>query len=112
MKKFAGIVISLLTIILVVAGNDFGLAPFLDINSILLVIGISIGYAVAIKDGESILQRFGQGAVHGGNIGFLIGFVLTLGSVNNLEALGPALAFCVLTLLYGRIIKMICDHFE
>ena len=112
MKKFAGIVISLLTIILLVAGNDFGLAPFLDINSILLVIGISIGYAVGVKDGESILKRFGQGAVHGGNIGFLIGFVLTLGSVNNLEALGPALAICVLTLLYGRIIKMICDHFE
>lgn len=111
MKKIAGIIISLLTIILV-AGNGFGLDPFLDLTSILLVLGITIGYAVGFNDGEAIVKRLGQGAVHAGNIGFLIGFVLSLQRVNNLEALGPALAICVLTLLYGRIIKMVCDYIE
>ena len=112
MKKIAGIIISLLTIILVTVLNDFGLDAFLSTDSFLFVMGISIGFAVGGKDGETILKRFGQGAVHGGNIGFLLGLILTLGSVDNLEELGPALAFCVLTLLYGWIIKMICDHFE
>lgn len=111
-RELAGVTIALVTMALVILMAGFGFSPFLDSISFILVLGVAAGYALGAKDGENIIGRFGDGAVHAGYIGFLIGLVLSLGQVSELSELGVPLAICFLTVLYSRIVKFICCYFE
>ena len=111
-RELAGITIALATLALVVLMAGFGFWPFIYFPPFMLVLGVAAGYALGAKDGENIIVRFGDGAVHAGYIGFLIGLVLSLGQVSELSELGGPLAICLLTVLYSRIVKFICCHFE
>jgi len=111
-RQLAGITIALASLALVVIAAGFGFGPFIFIDSFILVLGVAAGYALGAKDGENIIVRFGDGAVHAGYIGFLIGLVLSLYQVSEISQLGGPLALCFLTLLYSRIVKLICCHFE
>ena len=111
-RQLAGITIALVSLALVIIAAGFGFGPFIFIDSFILVLGVAAGYALGAKDGENIIVRFGDGAVHAGYIGFLIGLVLSLGQVSELSELGGPLAICFLTVLYSRIVKFICCHFE
>ena len=111
-RELAGIIIALVTMALVILMAGFGFSPFADAISFILVLGIAAGYALGTKDNENIVSRFGDGAVHAGYIGFLIGLVLSLGQVSELSELGGPLAICFLTVLYSRVLKFICCYFE
>ena len=111
-RQLAGITIALASLALVVIAAGFGFWPFIYWPPFILVLGVAAGYALGAKDGENIIARFGDGAVHAGYIGFLIGLILSLGQVSEISQLGGPLALCFLTLLYSRIVKLICCHFE
>lgn len=67
--ELAGIIIALVTMTLVVLMAGFEFSPFVDAISFILVLGVSAGYALGPKDGETIISRFIDGAVHAGYIG-------------------------------------------
>ena len=93
------------------------LRAFLDVPSILVVIGPVIasisakhgleGFKELFREGENqskILHTMGVTAILAGAIGAMIGSVIILGSLSDKSALGPAFAIALLTLLYGLLI--------
>ena len=63
-----------------------------------------------MNNDESFIQKFGDGAVRAGWLGFIIGIVAIFGSDTfangDLPMLGAAMAVCSLTVLYGYFIKI------
>ena len=66
-----------LAIIVVVVVSAFNAArdigPAIDLLAFLFVMGIAIGHMLGSKDGDNRAIRFGDGAVRGGWLGFLVG---------------------------------------
>lgn len=56
------------------------------------------------RDGQDILKAIGDAAPAFGMIGTLIGLVIMLTNMEDVKALGPAMAVAILTTLYGAII--------
>jgi len=56
------------------------------------------------KDGQDILKAVGDAAPAFGMIGTLIGLVIMLANMEDVKALGPAMAVAILTTLYGALI--------
>ena len=87
-----------------------GLDQYVDLNSFIVVAGIALLFALGVKNDESFIQKFGNGAVRAGWLGSIIGIVGIFESDifanGDLPMLGAAMAVCSLTVLYGYFIKL------
>ena len=116
--------------LLVAAGMMLGgpLTSFVDIPSVLMVVGITVGStfwsspmsdirlaaAKSLGSGplteedahraHAVLQHAANVAVAGGTIGTVIGLVQMLQNLDDPSAIGPAMAVALLTLLYGLLL--------
>lgn len=105
------------------------LPTFVDPPSILIVVGVVCGGAlasfspgkisIALKDGFSgegvessqalhssaVFFRLSELSVAGGIVGTLLGLVMMLQQMDDPTAIGPAMAVALLTLLYGIILS-------
>ena len=84
---------------------------FIDINSALFVLGGATGFLVFKKNSGNHIKNFGQGAVYFGWLGTIVGLVAFTGGRfvvwGDIEKMGPALAVCMLAILYGYTIKVV-----
>ena len=91
------------------AAGDIG--PAIDLLSLVFVLGIATGHMLGAKDGDNQLTRFGDGAIRGGCIGFLVGIVMMVSSPSaaqmDFSAIMPAFAVAALTPLYGYLLKLV-----
>jgi flagellar motor component MotA len=82
----------------------------MDLNSLIVVIVIGALFAAAAKGEESLVQKFGNGAVRAGWLGSIIGIIAVFGSdgfaAGDLSMLGSAMAVCSLTVFYGYVFKL------
>lgn len=107
--------IALLTLVAISVGNSP--VVFFDGPSVLLVVGI-VGFGTLVSfppariwsacslsadpaAASPVFHRMADLAVSAGIFGVLIGLVQILQSVDDPNALGPAMAVCLLTLFYG-----------
>ena len=111
--------VGLLLIVVVVVGafNAAGdISPAIDLLAFLFVIGIAVGHMLGSKDGDNRVTRFGDGAVRGGWLGFLVGIIMIASSPSaaqmDFSAMMPALAVAALTPLYGYFLKIISMQIE
>ena len=83
---------------------------YFDFASLLVVVVISILYAISVKGDDSYIRKFGDGAVKAGWFGSIIGIIAIFGSngfgSGDMQAIGAALAVCSLTVLYGYFFKI------
>ena len=108
--RYVGLV--LIVVVVVGAFNAAGdIEPAVDLLAFLFVIGIAIGHMLGSKDGDNRITRFGDGAVRGGWLGFLVGIIMIASSPSaaqmDFSAMMPALAVAALTPLYGYFLKLI-----
>ena len=108
--RYVGLV--LIVVVFVGAFNAAGdIGPAIDLLAFLFVIGIAVGHMLGSKDGDSRVTRFGDGAVRGGWLGFLVGIIMIASSPSaaqmDFSAMMPALAVATLTPLYGYFLKLI-----
>ena len=106
--RFWGLSICLATII--GAATTVGIDLYLDILSLLFVLGGAVGFTLMKNTSDTYIKKFGDGAVFFGWLGTLIGLVAIAGNRyeiwGNVEKMGPAFAVAMLTILYGYIIKL------
>ena len=108
--RYVGLV--LIIIVVIGAFNAAGdIGPAIDLLAFLFVIGIAIGHMLGSKDGDNRVTRFGDGAVRGGWLGFLVGIIMIASSPSaaqmDFSAIMPAMAVATLTPLYGYFLKLI-----
>ena len=91
------------------AAGDIGTA--IDLLAFLFVIGVAIGHILGSKDCDNRVTRFGDGAVRGGWLGFLVGIIMIASSPSaaqmDFSAIMPAMAVATLTPFYGYFLKLI-----
>ena len=107
--RYAGLV--LIVIVVVGAFNAAGdIGPAIDLLAFLFVLGIAVGHMLGTKDGDNRVTRFGDGAVRGGWLGFLVGVIMIASSPSaaqmDFSAIMPAFAVAALTPLYGYFLKL------
>jgi flagellar motor component MotA len=94
------------TITVIAVSTSF--AGFIDAVSAMFVVGGAICFGICAHGewySDVRLNAFSEGAVLSGWIGALLGAVIIAGNVEDLNALGPALAVMLLTVVYGYFIK-------
>jgi len=89
------------------------LPMFIDIASILIVLGGAMTFALCGSGGwfsVSRLSNAAEGAVIAGWLGALYGSVMILGNLDeqSIEWIGPACAVMALTVVYGYFIRALC----
>ena len=107
--KILGLAICLGTLIGTAA--TVGIQLYFDVPSFLFVLGGAIGFLFMKNNPERHIKNFGQGAVYFGWLGTIVGLVAFTGGRflvwGDIEKMGPALAVCMLAILYGYTIKMV-----
>ena len=92
---------------LIAVGN---VGQYIDIPSLLVVVVIATLFAASARGEESIVQKFGNGAVSAGWLGSIIGVIAVFGSdgftSGDMSKIGMALAVCSLTVFYGYLFKL------
>ncbi len=87
-----------------------GVSQYIDLNSLIVVIVIGALFAAAAKGEESLVQKFGNGAVRAGWLGSIIGIIAVFGSDGfasaDMSKIGMALAVVSLTVFYGYTLKL------
>ena len=100
---YVGLVVSTF----IVAG---GLDIYVDLNSFIVVVVIALLFALSVNNDESFIQKFGNGAVRAGWLGFIIGIVAIFGADafanGDLPMLGAAMSVCSIPVLYGYFFKL------
>ena len=105
---------------------EFNVTTFVNVPSIMIVWGLTffgllasgrkmIGAGSALFDKHADEEQLyeasdtfiyaGRLSMASGWVGVLIGLVLMLANMNDPAAIGPAMAICLLTALYGTILK-------
>ena len=112
--KFLGLTICSFLIIGVLF--EIGIFLYIDIYSLIIVIGGAIGYSLIKNNKKEYISNIGNGAVFFGWLGTLIGLIaLTGGKYNNwgdINKMGAAFAVLLLPVFYGYIIKLITMSFS
>ena len=85
---------------------------FIDLPSMLIVVGGSLGYVLAKGKSNDFIKNFGNGSVYMGWIGLMIGIVMVGNHHVGTENLWPAFSVAFLPLLYGYFIKIISTGLE
>ena len=107
-------------------GIEFNVSNFVNVPSILIVFGLTFFGLLAsgrkiiaavsavtdkhadeeqLYDASDTFLQAGSFSMAAGWVGVLIGLVLMLAHMNDPAAIGPAMAICLLTALYGTILK-------
>ncbi len=93
-------------VFLLIVGMGMGnsLPGFVDLPSIIfLTLSLIIIYAILkASKSETIFEALAHYLPHIGLIGFLMGVIIALGNINDPRAIGPAIAFACLSLLYSN----------
>ena len=108
------IIIGILIIIGMVVGavSTIDYNKFIDLRSMLLVVGGSLGYVLAKGKSSHFIKNFGDGSVYMGWIGLMIGIVMIGNHHANTENMGPAFSIAFLPILYGYFIKLVTIGLE
>ena len=92
---------------LITVGN---IGQYIDFPSFLVVVVVAVLFAAAAQGEESVVQKFGNGAVRAGWLGSIIGIIAIFRSdgfaSGDMSKIGMALAVCSLTILYGYFLKL------
>ena len=92
---------------LITVGN---IGQYIDLPSFFVVVVVAVLFAAAAQGEESVVQKFGNGAVRAGWLGSIIGIIAIFGSdgfaSGDMSKIGMALAVCSLTILYGYFLKL------
>ena len=106
--------IGVLIIIGIVAGTTMTIdhTKFIDLPSILLVLGGAIGYSLAKGNPRDFLRNFGDGSVYMGWIGLMIGLIMIGNHYADADKIGPAISVAFLPLFYGYLIRLISTGLE
>ena len=126
--RLLGFLIMFLFIVPIATGGDIAL--FVNIPSLIIVVGITLGglfasgkcpcNLISISWGKrdigelfraaEVYRYAGKLGIASGIIGSLIGLILILANMDDPALLGPALAIAILTTFYGVVIKyIICE---
>ena len=107
-------IIGVLIIIGIVAGTTMTIdhTKFIDLPSMLLVLGGAIGYSLAKGNPRDFLRNFGDGSVYMGWIGLMIGLIMIGNHYADAEKIGPAMSVAFLPLFYGYLIRLISTGIE
>ncbi len=105
---------------------EFNVSTFVNVPSILIVFGLTFFGLLAsghkliaalsavtdkhadeeqLYDASDTFLQAGSFSMAAGWVGVLIGLVLMLANLEDPAAIGPAMAICLLTALYGTILK-------
>ena len=104
--------------VLIIIGMVVGTASaidynkFIDLPSMLLVVGGSLGYVLAKGKSSNFIKNFGDGSVYMGWIGLIIGIVMIGNHQVNTENMWPPFSIAFLPILYGYFIKLITTGLE
>ena len=74
---------------------------FVDLPSMLLVVGGSLGYVLAKGKSNNFIKNFGDGSVYMGWIGLMIGIVMIGNHHVNTENMWSAFSIAFLPILYN-----------
>ena len=85
---------------------------FLDLPSMIIVIGGALGYVLAKGKSKHFIKNFGDGSVYMGWIGLIIGFIMIGNHYAESEKIGPAISVAFLPIFYGYFIKLISTGLE
>ena len=85
---------------------------FLDLPSMLIVLGGALGYVLAKGKSKHFIKNFGDGSVYMGWIGLIIGFIMIGNHHAESEKIGPAISVAFLPIFYGYFIKLISTGLE
>ena len=85
---------------------------FLDLPSMLIVLGGALGYVLAKGKSKHFIKNFGDGSVYMGWIGLMIGLIMIGNHHANTENLWPAFSIAFLPIFYGYFIKLISTGLE
>jgi len=107
-------IIGVLIIIGIVAGTTMTIdhTKFIDLPSMLLVLGGAIGYSLAKGNPSDFLRNFGDGSVYMGWIGLMIGLIMIGNHYADADKIGPAMSVAFLPLFYGYLIRLISTGIE
>ena len=108
--RIIGILIIIGMVVGAVSTIDYN--KFIDLPSLLLVIGGSLGYVLAKGKSSNFIKNFGDGSVYMGWIGLMIGIVMIGNHHANTENIGPAFSVAFLPIFYGYFIKLITTGLE
>jgi flagellar motor component MotA len=98
---------------LVVSGIIYGspLWIFIDVPSLLFVLGSIMFLSTAkysIKDllsfSDQVVMSLINFSLIGGGVGFIVGIIQMLQKISDPSSIGPAMATCVLSILYSLVI--------
>ena len=85
---------------------------FLDLPSMLIVLGGALGYVLAKGKSKHFIKNFGDGSVYMGWIGLILGFIMIGNHHAESEKIGPAISIAFLPIFYGYFIKLITVGLE
>ena len=108
--RIIGILIIIGMVVGAVSTIDYN--KFVDLTSLLLVVGGSLGYVLAKGKSNDFIKNFGDGSVYMGWIGLMIGIVMIGNHHANTENIGPAFSVAFLPIFYGYFIKLITTGLE
>ena len=108
--RIIGILIIIGMVVGAVSTIDYN--KFIDLPSMLIVIGGSLGYVLAKGKSSDFIKNFGDGSVYMGWIGLMIGIVMIGNHHANTENMGPAFSIAFLPILYGYFIKLVTIGLE
>ena len=94
------------------AASTIDYKMFIDLPSILIVVGGSLGYVLAKGKSSNFIKNFGDGSVYMGWIGLMIGIVMIGNQHANTDNMWSAFSVAFLPLLYGYFIKIISTGLE
>ena len=107
-------VIGVIIIIGMVAGAIASIdhTKFLDLPSLLIVLGGAMGYVLAKGKSKHFIKNFGDGSVYMGWIGLIIGFIMIGNHHAEADKIGLAISVAFLPIFYGYFIKLITTGLE
>ena len=108
--RIIGVIIIIGMVVGTISAIDHNI--FIDLPSMLLVVGGSLGYVLAKGKSNDFIKNFGDGSVYMGWIGLMIGVVLIGNHYTNTENLWPAFSVAFLPIFYGYFIKLITIGLE
>ena len=103
--RFIGVIIIICMVCGAIAYVDY--TKFIDLPSLLIVLGGSIGYVLAKGKPDTFFKDFSDGSVYMGWIGLFIGFIIIGNHHTETEKIGPAISVAFLSIFYGYFFKLI-----
>ena len=103
--RFIGVIIIIGMVCGAIASVDY--TKFIDLPSLLIVLGGAIGYVLAKGKPDTFFKDFGDGSVYMGWIGLFIGFIIIGNHHTEADKIGPAISVAFLPIFYGYFFKLI-----